>query len=225
MDPAIAGSSSPAGGGRGGRGGRGGGGAGAGPTVLPGNYSVTIQIPGISRALRGQLTIVGDAEDKMSVADRASRQASLMQLYDLQKKLIAARAAQSSRRRRAGARVGRAGSIDRYCGRVDARIESFNTPATADQRRQIAWAQEDATRALRGPKEMTDTGVQCACDQRPILERQLTVELNGTATDSENLEPTGPPCRKRHAKDRELSRRARAGSIPSDARGTRGPRR
>ena len=117
--------------------------------VLPGNYTVTIHIPNVSRTLRGQLTVTGDAEDKMSAADRASRQASLMQLYDLQKRLAAARAVQSSTPAAEQERV--SAELDRLIGIAGGlmrAIESFNAPPTADQRRQIAWAQEDAARAL-----------------------------------------------------------------------------
>src|SRR4029450_3388274 len=65
------------GGGRGGRGGGGGagrgGGAGnaAGPLVAPGKYSVAVRVQGLSRELRGEVTVTGDPNENLSAVARA----------------------------------------------------------------------------------------------------------------------------------------------------------
>jgi uncharacterized membrane protein YgcG len=47
-------------GGGGGGGGRGGGGGGAGPLVAPGRYVVVVKVPGLSKELRGEVTVESD---------------------------------------------------------------------------------------------------------------------------------------------------------------------
>ena len=156
MDPAdrgAAGSVQLAGGARGGGRGRGGVDAAAGPLVLPGRYNLSIRIPGINRALTGKVTVSGDPADIFSERDRAARQAGLMWTYDLEKTLVVARTAMgsgaaaqpSSDDARVQSELGRLIGITSSLMRG---MEGFNTPPTADQRRQMTWAYDDATRAI-----------------------------------------------------------------------------
>jgi hypothetical protein len=133
----------------GGGGGRFGGGASlnAGPLVLPGTYSVSIAVPGVARPLVGQLAVQADPMDReFTTAARAGRQAALLDLFALQKRLVAARDAASAD---AGGRL--SAEIERLLGVSSSlmrTIESFNSLPTADQRQQMAWLRADAERAL-----------------------------------------------------------------------------
>jgi hypothetical protein len=165
MESAL-GTERPAGrGGRGGGGGGGGGGRGggadqdAGPLVVPGVYNFTIEIAGISKPLTGRLTVVGDPKESVSAADRAARQAAIMSLYTLEKKLAKARGSAQVAARQGGAESDSSSrrftqtvaEIDRLIGLAGAtmrNLESFNAAPSADQRQQLAWATEDANRAI-----------------------------------------------------------------------------
>lgn len=172
LDPAVP---SEGGSGRGGRGGGRGAGAGGGdgPLVLPGKYTVTIAIPGVSRTMRGELAVVGDPLDTSTPAERSVRQEALLRAYGLQKTLVTARTAvralieqapaiKQDLTRGGSAAAASADSIAARLARVQAEvdrlagiagtvlraIEGFNTPPTADQRQQLGWATDDAMRAI-----------------------------------------------------------------------------
>jgi len=153
--------------GRGGRGGGGGGGGGrgggpgedAGPMVGPGVYNFTVEIAGVAKPLSGKVTVTGDPKETISAADRAARQAAIMNLYALEKSLAKARgSAQAAVRQRAAATdstsrrlTQTAAELDRLialAGSMMRNLESFNSAPSADQRQQIAWATEDANRAM-----------------------------------------------------------------------------
>ncbi len=138
-------------GGAGSGGGREGGNQNTGPLVAPGDYGLAITISGIASDLRGSIRVDADPNDRISAADRAARRAAGVWAYGLQKTLVAARAAM---RDASGAGtddatlqmelmrlMGIAGSLVRG-------VEGFDGPPTADQRRQMQWAYEDATRAI-----------------------------------------------------------------------------
>jgi len=146
------------GGGRGGRGGggegRGGAGNAAGPLVAPGKYSVAVRVQGLSRELRGDLTITGDPNENLSAMARAARQKAVDDLYALQKSLDTARRAvrmldqsspEASDRPRIEAELNRLVGIT---GGLMRAVEGFPSAPTADQRQQIQWATEDATRVI-----------------------------------------------------------------------------
>ncbi len=137
---------------QGGGGGRGGGAreGDGGPLVAPGSYTVAIRLPGIASDLHGSVRVDADPNDRISAVDRTARQGAAQWAYGLQKTLVAARAAtrdaspaaddamlQSELTRL----IGIAGSLVRG-------VEGFDGPPTADQRRQMQWAYEDATRAI-----------------------------------------------------------------------------
>jgi photosystem II stability/assembly factor-like uncharacterized protein len=178
MDSALPEAEAAAGrGGRGGGGGGGGrGGAGSGgPLVLPGKYAVTITIPGLTKTLRGDLTVQADPLDAaFSATDRRARQDTLMLVYGLQKTLVSARTAARSLAGQAdairqdltrGGASGAASKADELADRLTRlqaeaerllgitnsllrAIEAFNSVPTTDQHEQLAWAFDDATRAV-----------------------------------------------------------------------------
>jgi hypothetical protein len=138
--------------GSGGRGGGRGGGAGAaaGPMVAPGKYHVAIHIQGLGRELAGDFTVTGDSNDGMSAATRAARQKAIDDIYALQKSLAEARRAlrsnsSSPERQRIEAEFNRLAGIT---GGLMRAIEGFPSVPTADQRAQLQWATEDATRVI-----------------------------------------------------------------------------
>jgi photosystem II stability/assembly factor-like uncharacterized protein len=153
--------------------------AAAGPQVLPGRYTATVRVPGVARELRGTIDVVADPLVKASAADQASRQRALMQLYDLQKTLTAARtalrpfSAQSSQLR---ADLGASAATDSLIRRVNALqteldrlvgisasmmrlIESFNGAPLSDQAQQVTWAADDVGRAVARLNQLTQTDI------------------------------------------------------------------
>jgi photosystem II stability/assembly factor-like uncharacterized protein len=163
-------------GGRGGRGGGGGGGRGGrggaapvGPLVLPGRYSVAVKVPGVANTLHGDMLVEGDPLTNFPDADRRARQVLVMGIYSLQKSLAAAHVAaralteQSADLRRdlagGGARTDAlVANISRLQPEVDRLlvttgalmrpIESWSGAATVDQRHQVEYATDDATKAI-----------------------------------------------------------------------------
>lgn len=187
MDSALPTDDASAGGGRsGGGGGRGGGtSAAAGPTVLPGTYTVAIAVPGIAQPLRGTMTVDGDPTDNFSAADQRTRQDALLTLYNLQKTLVVTRAAARTLAAqgdsikmdlaRGGAAVvaSRADSIADRMVRVQAEsdrlltiasatlraIEGFGSVPTADQRQLMSWVATDAMRTVAALNRVSQTDI------------------------------------------------------------------
>jgi hypothetical protein len=153
MDPAVAGTTPT--GGRGGRGGGRGGGASvnAGPLVLPGRYQVSVEVPGLARPLRGSVNVQADPIDKeFSSADRRKRQAAMLSMFELQKRLAGAQttlrglsAGADSRAERLQAELDRLMGV---AGGLVRALEEFNSAPTVDQQRQMQWALEDERRAM-----------------------------------------------------------------------------
>ncbi len=149
----------------GGRGARG-----AGPVVLPGRYSVSIE------SLKQEFTVDPDPRFTISEADRKTRQAAIMSAYSLQQQLGPARemarslaeqmaalrqyfAAQGESAKASAADnalppIARAqGEIDRAiaaAAHVENAMDSYDGLPTAAQLRQIDWAWEDAAAAVNG---------------------------------------------------------------------------
>ena len=136
-----------------------------GPLVLPGAYTVTVDAAG--RTLSGELRIDVDPRVIFSDADRRARQTALLNLYALQKSLSAARVAGAtaagqfdtpggrgiaSSRADAGSRLTRVQSdlVTQFnaVNNLSRAIEGYSGLPTADQRRQIDWAFEDAAKAV-----------------------------------------------------------------------------
>ena len=160
--------------GRGGRGGGGGGGGrggavATGPLVLPGHYKVVVKVPGIATELRGEMVVEGDPLTNFSDADRRARQAVVMNLYAMQKTLVAAHTAArelgaQSAALKSDLAAGAAKTdsllahVERLQPAIDAAIasttaamrpvEAWSGLPTVDQRRQIDYATEDGNKAV-----------------------------------------------------------------------------
>ena len=136
-----------------------------GPLVLPGAYSVTVNAAG--RSLKGELRVEGDPRVTFSDADRRARQTALLNLYALQTSLSAARIAGATAAGQVdtpggrGIASSRAGAGSRLMqvqadlvaqfnavSNLSRAIEGYSGLPTADQRRQLDWAFDDAARAV-----------------------------------------------------------------------------
>jgi len=135
-----------------------------GPLVPPGVYTVTVAIAG--RQLKGDLHIEGDPRVIFSDADRRTRQTALMELYELQRSLVTARAAtvagiarfEAVNRNTRDANKESVGELSRLQAEINAElnmtgnlsraIEGYSGVPTADQRRQTSWVFEDAARTV-----------------------------------------------------------------------------
>jgi photosystem II stability/assembly factor-like uncharacterized protein len=136
-----------------------------GPLVLPGGYTVTVNAAG--RSLKGELRVDGDPRITFTDSDRRARQTALLNLYALQKSLSAARVAGAtaagqldtpggrgiaSSRADAGSRLTRvqADLVAQFNAStsLSRAIEGYSGLPTADQRRQIDRAFEDAAKAV-----------------------------------------------------------------------------
>jgi photosystem II stability/assembly factor-like uncharacterized protein len=145
-----------------------------GPLVLPGVYTVTVSVSG--RSLKGELHVEGDPRVVFSDADRRIRQTALLNLYALQKSLSAARVAGAT----AAGQLDTPGGRGLYSSRADAAsrltrvqsdlvaqfnavtnlsraIEGYSGLPTADQRKQLDWAFEDAGRAIEAMNRVLQT--------------------------------------------------------------------
>src|SRR3954470_8461369 len=145
-----------------------------GPLVLPGVYRITLSAAG--RTLTGEIHIEGDPRITFSDADRRTRQTALLNLYALQKSLAAARVAGataagqldtpggrgiSSSRADTGSRltqvqadlVGQSNTVNN----LSRAIEGYSGLPTADQRRQLDWAFDDAARAIEAMNKVLQT--------------------------------------------------------------------
>ena len=146
----------------------------AGPLVLPGAYGVTVTTEG--RSLKGELRIEGDPRITFSDADRRARQTALLNLYALQQSLSAARVAGAtaagqldtpggrginSSRADAGSRLTQvmADLVAQFNAAtiLSRSIEGYSGLPTADQRRQLDWAFDDAARAVEALNRVLQT--------------------------------------------------------------------
>ena len=159
MEPPVAGEQQPAGAG-------GFGGSPQGPLVLPGKYTIALKA-GANREAHGEIEVTGDPRVTFSDGDRRTRQTALLSIYDLQKSLGAARTAARSVTSEMAAIAKDVGKgpldkltseLSRLTGDVDRElnaanglsraIEVYSGLPTDDQRRQIDWAFEDATKTI-----------------------------------------------------------------------------
>src|SRR4051812_385336 len=160
----------------------------AGPFVLPGTYSVSID--GAPRPIKGELKMDGDPRVVFSEADRRGRQAALLDLYALMKTLGAARVAAGSGVAHAEA-TNRAASGDRQdpaekfralraqlgtlinaANTLSRTIEGYSGLPTADQRRQIDWAFGDAREAIDALNRAMDSDGARTPNQLSVPKRQ-----------------------------------------------------
>jgi hypothetical protein len=168
VEPPTSGEQQPAGAG-------GFGGSPIGPLVLPGKYTVLLKA-GPGREVKGDVSVEGDPRVTFADSDRRVRQTALLSLYDLQKSLDAARTAARAADTQATAirkEVGK-GPLDKLASEMtrlsadinrelnaasglSRAIEGYSGLPTTDQRRQIDWAFEDATKTIEELNRMLQT--------------------------------------------------------------------
>ena len=124
----------------------------AGPLVLPGVYTVTVTVAGVGKPLKGELRVEGDPRVSFSDADRRSRQAALLTLYELEKSLSAARASSATARVGADTRLAQlqaeiAAELN-TASALSRAIEGYSGLPTSDQRRQIEWVVDDGSKTV-----------------------------------------------------------------------------
>ena len=136
---------------------------------MPGRYKVAVKVPGVAAELHGEILVEGDPLTNFSDADRRARQALVMGVFGLQKTLVAAHnaarainAQSADLRKDLAAGGAKTDSLMAHISRIQSdvdriltttngsmrTIEGWSGPATADQRRQIDFANEDATKAI-----------------------------------------------------------------------------
>jgi hypothetical protein len=165
----------PAGGGGGGRGG-----GPVGPLVLPGKYTVRVDVPGVTSRLTGSVVVEPDPLPRFSATDRAARQALLMRIYDWTKALGEARVAtralvaqRDSIRADLGtpadsldARITRLGTqVDRAFTAVNAQrgaIEGWSGLPTLDQQKAVGYGIDDARAAITELNKLVTTDIPAA---------------------------------------------------------------
>lgn len=162
----------------GGEGGGGRGGAVVGPLVMPGTYTVRVSVPGVSNALAGKVVVDADPLPRFSALDRASRQATLMRIYEWTKTLAAARAAarslslqRDSIKTEVGgaagdslaARITRlATNIDRAYASVSGSrgaVEGWSGLPTVDQQKALGYAIDDGKKAMAELNKLVSTDI------------------------------------------------------------------
>jgi hypothetical protein len=133
-----------------------------------------VKVPGVARELTGDLTVDADPNETLTAADRKARFDAVMNVTALQKTLVAARTAIRTLMGQADSikidltlksgpgAAADADSLKAHLTRVENEvnrvlaaagglirpIESFPALPTADQRQQLAWATDDATKAI-----------------------------------------------------------------------------
>ena len=136
----------------------------AGPLVLPGVYTITVGAQ--PKGFKGELKVDADPRVVFPDGDRRVRQTALLGLYDLVKSLAAGRAAVAGALARADAATRNAREDAADAGRrlralqtdlasqvnaaatLSRSIEGYSGLPTADQRRQIEWAFDDAQETI-----------------------------------------------------------------------------
>jgi photosystem II stability/assembly factor-like uncharacterized protein len=165
----------------GGEGGGGGRGNVVGPLVLPGVYSMRVAIPGLKTPLTRTVAVEADPLPRFSAPDRAARQIVLLSIYDWTKALgearLAARALVGQRDSikadvagsaadSLNARIGRtATAIDRALLAVNGQrgpIEGWSGQPTADQRKAVGYAIDDARKAINDLNKLITTEIPAA---------------------------------------------------------------
>jgi photosystem II stability/assembly factor-like uncharacterized protein len=151
-----------------------------GPTVMPGKYDVNVVLP-TGRVLTGHLTVELDPRLHVAEADRRARQTSLLNLYELEKTLAAARdAARGALDRAATARsAGEGSALTRLQSDLTATlnaaanltraVDGYSGAPTADQRRQIESVFDDASSEIGELNRVlkADSGPPLVLPRRP----------------------------------------------------------
>jgi len=148
---------------------------------MPGSYSVRVTIPGLKTPLSGKLTVEADPLPKFAAADRATRQALLMQVYawtrtlgeavGASRALVAQRETLKSdlgdaRADSLNARVTRlSADVNRAFNAVNAQrapIEGWSGLPSVDQRKSLEYALDDARAATADLNRLISTDIPVA---------------------------------------------------------------
>jgi hypothetical protein len=151
-----------------------------GPLVMPGRYTVHVDVPGVTSRLNGSVVVEPDPLPKFPSADRATRQALLMRIYDWTKALGSARIAtralvaqRDSIKADLGApadsidaRVTRLGtSVDRAFTAVNAQrnaIEGWSGLPTIDQQKAVGYGIDEGRAAIAELNKLVSTEIPSA---------------------------------------------------------------
>jgi photosystem II stability/assembly factor-like uncharacterized protein len=152
------------------------GGSPAGPLVLPGVYSVTVSgVTVDGRTLKGELRVDGDPRVSFPDADRRARQTVLLTLYELQKSLARARVTTATARVASDARLAQlqteiAAELN-TASALSRAIEGYSGLPTSDQRRQIDWVLDDASKTIDALNQVLRTEMPAPVRLKPDLPR------------------------------------------------------
>jgi hypothetical protein len=158
-----------------------------GPTVLPGNYKVTVTAGGST--FSGTVTVLTDPEFPVSDGDRKTREAAVMSAYSLQQQLAAARQAyEKLSGQLAGMRTNSAapGAVDKLTAQatevleqiahcltdtynVESAIDAYQGLPTTAQLRDLDRLWSDGIAAVAGlNRSIEETGVSGAAVPVPV---------------------------------------------------------
>jgi hypothetical protein len=141
-----------------------------GPLVLPGIYTVTLNA--VNRQLKAELRVEGDPRTAFPEGDRRTRQTALVNLYELQKSLDAARSAMTAALNHRDVSSGllplqgEIASELNTAGTLSRAIEGYSGLPTADQRRQLDWLFEDASKTIASMNRLLQSDVRTP--SRPV---------------------------------------------------------
>ena len=120
----------------------------------------------LNRQLKGELRVEGDPRIAFPEADRRARQAALVTLYELQKSLVAARSAMAAAANQRDVRSGlqplqvEVAAELNTAGTLSRAIEGYSGVPTADQRRQMDWIFEDASKTIAAMNRVLQSDVR-----------------------------------------------------------------
>ncbi|HZR23403.1 MAG TPA: hypothetical protein VFA59_07450 [Vicinamibacterales bacterium] len=118
------------------------------PTVMPGKYAVKITPPS-GHPLTTSVTIELDPRLHVSDADRRTRQAALLKLYELEKSIDRTRSATTKKDDSAAVRLQNELTSEMNSAATLTRaIDGYSGAPTADQRRQIDWIANDFAKTV-----------------------------------------------------------------------------
>ena len=145
--------------------------------MLPGVYRVTVNGVGVDgRALEGELRVEGDPRVAFPDADRRARQTVLLTLHELQKSLAEARAttaaagvASDVRLAQLQAEITAALNTASALSRA---IEGYSGLPTTDQRQQIDWVLDDASKTIGALNQVLRTEMPVPARVRAVPERR-----------------------------------------------------
>jgi hypothetical protein len=152
-----------------------------GPTVLPGTYHLQVNASGHS--MTGTIAVEGDPRTAFSDADRRARQSMLIDLYNLEKTLGAARKASrtlgtqaETLKKAVGRQAAGLETLSAHLSKIEREVnaemnaasslsravDGYSGLPTADQKRQGDWVFEDATASVAALNTVIQTEAPAA---------------------------------------------------------------